>query len=112
MKLIGSLSEQRERETLVASNAELRDGQTPLALALQSHGVDLNTAYVLEWIPEQAEDLFVVLVGRERVVRLEVARSDGSIVAFDESALAAYVPTGRPAGLRLAVALDLVRSAA
>jgi hypothetical protein len=112
MKLIGSLSEQRERRDLVASNAQLRGGQTPLAVALQSHGIDLTTAYVLEWIPEQAEDLFVVLVGRERIVRLEVARSDGSILAFDETGLAAYVPTGRPARLRLAVALDLVQSAA
>lgn len=44
MKLIGSLSEQRERQQLVASNVSLRTGESPLAKTLRSRGVDLTVA--------------------------------------------------------------------
>jgi hypothetical protein len=108
MKLIGSLSEQHEREQLVASNLSLRTGDSALARALQAHGVDLATAYILEWIPEQAEDLFVVLTGDRRVVRLEVIRDGGAVVAFDDSPVRAYKPRKRLDRLRVAVALDLL----
>jgi hypothetical protein len=110
MKLIGSLSEQHEREQLVASNVSLRAGDSPLAMALQAHGIDLTAAYILAWIPEQAEDLFVVLVGGERIVRLELLRDGGAVVAFDESPLAAYKPGTKADRLRLAVASDLLGS--
>jgi hypothetical protein len=110
MKLIGSLSEQREREQLVASNVSLRTGESPLAKTLRSRGVDLTTAYILEWIPEQGEDLVLVLAGSDRIVRLELIRDAGSVVTFDESPIAAYKPETAPARLRLAVALDLLRS--
>jgi hypothetical protein len=112
MKLIGSLSEEREREQLVASNVSLRAGESPLAMALRARGVDLTTAYILKWIPEQGEDLFLVLAGGDRIVRLELIRDGGAVVTFDESPLAAYKPGTKPDRLRLAVALDLLPSPA
>ena len=112
MKLIGSLSEAREREELVESNARLRGRQHPAAAALQARGVDLASSYILEWIPEQAEDLFVVLAGSDRVVRVEITRATGSLVAAKDVPLAEYAPQTKPARLRLAVALELVRSSA
>jgi hypothetical protein len=112
MKLIGSLSEAREREELVASNAELRRRDGALASALVAAGFDVTTAFVLEWIPEQAEDLFVVLVGPDRVVRVEVVRATGNVAAIEETAIGDYRPPSKPTRLRLAIALDLRRSVA
>ena len=43
MSLIGSLSEQHEREQLIASNLSLRTGESPLAKVLQARGVNLAT---------------------------------------------------------------------
>jgi hypothetical protein len=110
MKLLGSLSEQREREQLVASNASLRAGESPLAKTLLGRGVDLTAAYLLEWIPEQCEDIFVVLVGGDRIVRLELIRDEGVVATFDESPVAAYKPGTKHGHLRLAVALGLLSS--
>ena len=74
--------------------------------------MDLASAYILEWIPGQGEDLFVVLAGSDRVVRLEITRATGSLVAAEDAPVAEYVSPTKPARLRLAVALDLVRSSA
>lgn len=111
MDLIGSLSEQREREELLASNAKLRRRDGALAAALEAAGADLATSYVLEWIPDQGEDLYVVLMGCDRIVRVELVRSTGAVVTLEQASLDEYRPETKPARLRLAVALDLVRSA-
>jgi hypothetical protein len=112
MDLIGSLSEQREREELLASNAKLRRREGALALALEAAGADLATSYVLEWTPDQGEDLYVVLVGPDRIVRLELVRNTGAAVMVEQVPLGEYRPETKPVRLRLAVALGLLRSTA
>jgi hypothetical protein len=110
MRLIGSLTEDREREELAASNARMRRGDHPLAGPLQAAGIDPATAYVLEWIPEQGEDLFVVLTGDRDVLRIEVVRQDGSTAAFERLSLMDYQPSGQRARIRLALALNLLEA--
>ena len=97
---------------MLASNAKLRQRDGALSAAIEAAGFDLATAFVLEWIPEQAEDLFVVLAGPDGVVRVELVRDSGTVVAFQVVSVGDYKPPTRPLRVRLSVALELVRSAA
>ncbi|MEW4566995.1 hypothetical protein AB1L88_03920 [Tautonia sp. JC769] len=117
MRLLGSLTEDDIRRRLSASNAALRAGNNPLLrAALLSCGVDLRTAFVLHWIPEQAEDIYTVLDGTRQVLTIELARGDSSEpTEVDAIPLADYseaVARGsRSERLQFAVAMDLLREA-
>lgn len=71
----------------------------------------VTKAFVLEWMPEQAKDLFVVLVGPDQVERVEVVRATGNVAAIEDASIGDYRPPSKPTRLWL-VAPDLLRSAA
>ena len=115
MRLIGSLTEDDIRRRLSASNAACRDGGNPsLRAALLSSGVDLATAFVLQWVPEQAEDIYTVLDGTRRMLTIELPRGEASgpievgAVPFGDFRVA--VASGsRLERVQFAIAMDLLR---
>ncbi|WP_165245153.1 hypothetical protein [Paludisphaera soli] len=83
---------------------------------LRSRGVDLATAFVLDWIPEQGEDIYTVLDGDLRVLVVELPRGDGDAPpSVAETPIADYRRAvsrrSRLVRLRFAVAEDLVSRA-
>jgi hypothetical protein len=113
MKLKGSLSEQKIREELIASQrAVLEQSNYPrLASKLRDLFPNVRTAFVLAWTPEQLEDIFDVLVDGQQVVSLEIPKSDDEpTVSVQTVQEYARELRGRPSVLRLAVAMDLAHA--
>src|SRR5258706_15025865 len=111
MKLIGSRTEQQMREELVRSNLSLQDGSYErLVAALESANVNVAGAYVLNWIPEQAEDIYAVLASAVEVLIVEVPRDEGQ-VQWERQDLAGYKKKcSKVQRLKIAVAEDLLAS--
>lgn len=111
MKLIGSLAEQSFREELSKSWNGLREPGNQLFSILEDKLGLISSAFVLNWTPEQTEDLYTVLVNGIEVVWLEVARSNGEIVDFQTASVKEYERSlrSRQHRIKLAVALDLAR---
>jgi hypothetical protein len=61
MKLVGSKVEQDFRHELIASKKKLyvEGGSQRLLEELRKHFENLETAYILDWIPEQGEDIYI-----------------------------------------------------
>jgi hypothetical protein len=113
MKLIGSRAEQQMREELLRSNLSLRDGsREPLVAALEGANVNVPGAYVVHWIHEQAEDIYVVLISASDVLIVEVPRGEGQ-VKVDRRDLAGYQrKCSKAQRLKIAVAQELIESKA
>ena len=109
MHLFGSKTEAQFREELAASRVALISGsaRTGLRSVLQQYDADLSHALVVDWIPEQGEDIYEVLHGSE-VLHLEIPH-DGSSCAIQRIPLADYIRRrhSRPKRIKLAVALDM-----
>lgn len=113
MKLIGSNTEQQMREELIRSNLALQDGSYGrLADALESENVNVAGAYVLNWIPEQAEDIYAVLVSAGEVVTVEVPRGEGQVLVEREELAKYEGKCSKVQRLKIAVARDLLASRA
>jgi hypothetical protein len=118
MRLIGSLTEDRLRDELSRSNAALRTGHDnpTLRTFLQDQGVNLTTAFVLDWVPEQSEDIYIVLDGTRQVLTIELPRAmDGASPLIESISFATFresVSKGkRLARLKFAVASALASAA-
>jgi hypothetical protein len=113
VKLIGSKTEDDLRAQLQASHESLFNdpGRRRLLTALRSKCPELRTAYVLNWTPEQGEDLYCVLVDGAVVVDVELDRMNVDVEPIIATTpLAKYIKGLRGADrIKLAVALDLVR---
>ena len=109
MHLIGSLTEDQFRKELLTSNDALQHC-CKLRSILEANNVDLSKAYVVDWIPEQGEDNYTVLIGLDEIVHIEISH-DNSLRSFERECLIKFLstPRGRPLRIKLAVALDLVR---
>jgi hypothetical protein len=110
MKLIGSRTEQDFRERLVRSNRSLRERGDPLAAALETAGVDVSNAYVIFWIPEQAEDIYEVLTSADEIVTVELPRGSGEALLARQSLKYYERGCSLQRRIKLAVALDLIAS--
>lgn len=111
MKLIGSRIEQRMRDELIRSNLALQDGgYGRLGNALELANVDVAVAYVLNWIPEQAEDIYAVLATANEVVIVEVPRTEGQVLVEREHLAKYEVKCSKIQRLKIAVARDLQAS--
>lgn len=67
IKPTGSRAEQQICKALVRSDLALQDGSYGrLANALDSANVNVAGAYILNWMPEQAGDIYAVLVSENR----------------------------------------------
>lgn len=76
MKLIGSKQEQDFRKELVVSNISLSQGDKENALleVLKDTFGEFKSAYILNWTPEQGEDIYTILVDLNRIAKVEVSR--------------------------------------
>ncbi|WP_252092519.1 hypothetical protein, partial [Pseudomonas sp. MWU13-3659] len=74
VKLIGGLAEQAFREELSKSWDGLRSKGCRVLSTLQNRQGDINSAFVLSSTPEQAEDLYTIMVNGVDVVWLETIR--------------------------------------
>lgn len=111
MKLIGSRTEQQMREELIRSNLSLQDGsRSRLADALRDAGVSVAGAYVLNWIPEQAEDIYVVLVSAIDVVVVEVPRGEGELLVERQELAKFEDKCSKTLRLKIAVARNMLAS--
>jgi hypothetical protein len=113
MKLIGSRTEQQMREELIRSNLSLQDGSYGrLVAALESANINVVGAYVLNWIPEQTEDIYAVLVSANNVLTAEVPRSEGEVLLAREDLAGYEGKCSNVQRLKIAVARDLLASRA
>jgi hypothetical protein len=67
-------------ERLRARSRQLIDGNNddPLGHALRAEFANLKSAYVIDWIPEQCEDIYTVVVGPQQIVAVEIERREPS----------------------------------
>ncbi len=108
MKLIGSMTEQRFREELVNTRQALLSGDSDLLKVLLRHFPELRSAFLLDWTPEQCEDIYSVMVEDQYIAAVEITR-DGNEVRFEVMPVVEYQRTlkNRVAKIKLAVALDI-----
>jgi hypothetical protein len=64
------------KEELLRSMASLFSDEVkiPLLMALRESFPDLNTAFILDWIPEQGEDIYDVFVDCENIAIVDISR--------------------------------------
>jgi len=109
MKLIGSRIEQQLREELLESSAGLRERvNVRLTEALESAGILPSNALILNWIPDQAEDFYVVLISIRELLHIEIPR-DGGVVQMRRETLVEYERrVSKTLRLKIAVAKSLL----
>jgi len=75
MKLIGSLIEEEYRAELLKGHDSLfkqKGNKKRLLAVIKKTFPDMQTAYVLDWIPEQGEDIYTILVNVDSIAEIEV----------------------------------------
>ncbi|MDH6258210.1 hypothetical protein [Bradyrhizobium sp. BR13661] len=96
------------REHLLSAPASRR------LLSLLRHRLQSITRnlYVVHWIPEQAEDLYDILVDGTTVVQIELPRDPGSTeIVFEKSGVKEYARRrmSKPDRRKLELALELAQ---
>jgi len=115
MKLIGSRTEEGYRRELLAGQRfflEDRRGRV-LFSRIQAKFPKSKTVILLNWVPEQGEDLYDILIDDEAVLKVEVPHSLSHSVElnFKYIQLKNYMlGLSRSSQIKLAVALDLARA--
>ena len=113
MQLISNKTEARYRAELILSRDELfkKNGAPRLLKILRTNYPDLDSAFVLHWIPEQGEDIYEILINEHEILAVEISRIDTGecvtkIISLDE-----FLSRTRSKQkmIKLAVALDLIR---
>lgn len=103
------------RRELENSSRQLFGGENAkLLLALRSKLPDLLSAYVVDWIPEQGEDIYTVIVGQDLVAvveidRLSAAREPLVDVYTLEEYRKEHASLSQERRRKLAVALELIK---
>jgi len=112
MRLIGSDIEAKYRSELIHSNHLLFSGggNRRLLASINRAFPDMKSAFVLDWVPEQGEDIFTVLVNDNKVAAFELPRSNNELAdARNVQTVDAYRRGLRKhRAIKLAVALDLL----
>lgn len=112
MKLIGSPTEQAFRYQLIKSNHSLlydADRQRFRDI-LKKICPQMRTAYVIDWIPEQGEDFYVILINDTSIVKIELDHDHSEEKVTWEVTIADYLcGLKKQQQIQLAVALDLAR---
>ena len=114
MNLLGTKTEREYREQLIRSHKSLyedADGKRILS-ALNRNFPDMKTAYFLDCIPEQGEDIYKILINSDVVAAIEVDRMDKISDPLIESISLREYRKGlnKIRQIQLAVALDLAQS--
>jgi hypothetical protein len=111
MKLIGSKMESDFRKELINSHNQLfsPESDSKLKQVLENAGHSTAKAYVLDWIPDQTEDIFTVLIDGKYLVSTEIDRFDqASQAVVERQEIKSYLKgLSRINQVRLLVAQDL-----
>lgn len=109
MKLIGSLTEQSFRQQLLRSREVLREPGNSIFSILENKLGRIDSAYALDWTPEESEDWYTILINGTDVVYLEVLRPNGELVDLQVISVEKYEKSlrYRQQKIKLLVALDL-----
>lgn len=112
MKLGNTKTERELRKQMTASKEALLfdNSRARLRKVIRSHYADFESGCVLEWIPGQGEDIFVVLVNGAKVMSVELDRFDDSEVPIIESYSIAEYRKGlkQMNQIKLAIALEVI----
>lgn len=99
------------RKELINSNNQLfsPESDSKLKQLLENAGHSTVKAYVLDWIPDQTEDIFTVLIDGKYLVRTEIDRLDqASQAVVERQEIKSYLKgLSRINQVRLLVAQDL-----
>jgi len=82
MKIVGSAIEDQYIAELLNGNRALFNSsdRKPLLNALKKAFPKMRTAYVLDWVPEQGEDIYYILIDSNYVAQFEVSRLESNAV--------------------------------
>lgn len=110
-------AERAMRNQLIQRSANLLTGDNPdaLGVALRGFFPDLKHAFVINWIPDQAEDIYWILISPTSVAQIEIVRGGGAKSnppKLHMVELAAYQSRrhSRDVRERMAMALELIKS--
>lgn len=113
MKLIGSKTEQELREQLIKSNQSLfmSEEKRRLLEVIRSSYPEMNTAYIIHWIPEQGEDIYKILINDSIIAEIELDRYNTEVEPIvDSKTIPQYLQgLSKQSRIKLAVALDLAK---
>lgn len=108
MKLIGSKTEKEYMLQLIKSNHSLLNSESKLLFELKRVHPQLTTAYILNWIPEQGEDIYTVLINDNVIATIELDRGGSEKSIVELSTVLQYIGRiSKQDQIKLAVALDL-----
>jgi len=114
MKLKGSKQEQDFRKELEGSNLVLaKGGKAELIMnVLKDTFGELKSAYILNWTPEQGEDIYTILVDIDIIAKVEISRVNHSEVPLIETYnLKDFQKRlSKVFQIKLAVAIDLAKT--
>ena len=114
MKLTGSKTEQEHRQQLVCSRNDLFENREKARIlsSLYKQYPEMKTAYTLNWIPEQGEDIYYFLINKNIIAIVEIDRLDSSSEPIIEDlSISEYKrKLSKADQIKLAVAIDLACS--
>ncbi|MEB2280725.1 hypothetical protein LAV73_12025 [Lysinibacillus xylanilyticus] len=111
MKLIGSKTEHDLRKILVKSNELLFKSEENKRLleVVRSLYPEMKVAYIIDWIPEQGEDIYKLLIDNNIILEIELDRNNAEIKPIIEfKSITQYLQgLSKQNQIKLGVALDL-----
>ncbi|MHA6484882.1 hypothetical protein ACX1C1_23615 [Paenibacillus sp. strain BS8-2] len=114
MRLIGSHREEEIRKQLTVSNQHLfsSEERKKLLQTILFNFPELTTAYIVDWIPEQEEDIFFVLINSDVIAEVELHRinKDEEALVKTHSVKDYLKLSPKSRKLIVLVALDLVKN--
>ena len=104
------MAERKYREELMASNRVLNNTDEPLNNILVKAGYEVKNSYVLNHIPEQCEDIYILLISGTFILTVETSKLGlEQKPLFEKTPLKQYLlGLSKRHQIQIAVALDLV----
>ncbi|NNC98049.1 MAG: hypothetical protein HKN88_08240 [Gammaproteobacteria bacterium] len=86
MKLRGTRTENEYRAELICTHEHQFGAKSVSAFknVLLKLGENPDNAYILEWIPDQGEDILLIYLSGDRLVSIELDRNDSKIAPIVE----------------------------
>jgi hypothetical protein len=113
MKLIGSKTEQDIRKQLIKSNKSLFENEetNKILIAIREYFPKMNTVYIINWIPEQGEDFYKVLIDNNIIAEIELDKFNSTIKFLNNSVPISQYRIGlsKIQQIKLEVAIDLAK---
>lgn len=90
----------------------MKDEKNKIMSVLRKEFGEIKSAFVLNWTPEQGEDIYTVLVNASNIVYLEISKENDSLISFSVNSVREYEKRlrGKPGRIQLAVALDISKT--